>query len=80
VHENERRLLHALAVMARQYLEREDLVLETGLVQVSLDNLAMSAGEEAMELLAEYGLITMEEGQARFGEWTAAGSELLHSN
>ncbi len=65
----ERKLLHALAVMAQQYLGDQ-----------VLDSLSMSAGEEAIEVLASYGLVQKDPGQARFGEWTQAGYDLLNSN
>ena len=46
--EEERRLLGALAWMCEQYLnDGTD----------TLDHLCMSAGEEAIELLAKYGLV-----------------------
>lgn len=71
----EQRLLHALAVMARQYLEDRPFRGEG-----VLDSLSMSAGEEAIEVLAGYGLVSMEPGQVRFGKWTQAGYDFLDSN
>ena len=58
--DREKRFLRALSGMALQYLSRGE----------DLDNLAMCGGEHAMILLAEYGLITMEKGQCRFGRCT----------
>lgn len=71
----ERRLLHALAMMARQYLENPSWRGEG-----VLDSLSMSAGEEAIEVLGSYGLVSIEPGQARFGKWTQAGYDFLNSN
>jgi hypothetical protein len=71
----ERRLLHALALMARQYLMDPSFRGEG-----MLDSLSMSAGENAIELLTHYGLVSMEPGQARFGKWTQAGYDFLDSN
>jgi hypothetical protein len=62
------RLLIALAHMCEQYLCSDD---------ATLDHLAMSAGEEAVELLVEYGLVTPG---GRGGAWTKAGLSLLNSN
>lgn len=70
--ERERRLLAALAWMARQYLS-------AGAVNDELDNQCISAGEMALEALAEYGLVTVAES-GRCGSWTAAGSQFLISN
>jgi hypothetical protein len=64
----EMRLLTALAGMAYQYLGQED----------GLDNLCMGAGEEALRVLASYGLVTISHG-GRCGQWTQAGLELLDS-
>ncbi|MBO9500514.1 hypothetical protein [Brevundimonas sp. A19_0] len=63
----EERLLYALALMGQQYLQTP-----TG----DLDHVYMGAGEEAIALLAEYGLV---EPSVRGGEWTAAGQALLTS-
>ena len=65
----EKRLLVALAWMAEQYLRDGD----------NLDNQAMSAGELALEALAQYGLVTVTHG-GRCGSWTEAGKEFLNSN
>lgn len=71
----EQRLLYALALMAHQYLE-DPAFRGRGV----LDSLSMSAGELAIEVLASYGLVQMEPGQARVGEWTQAGYDLLNSS
>lgn len=65
--ENERRLLHSLASMCEQYLRTPE---------GDLDHLAMSAGEEAVQLLDEYGLI---EPSGRGGRWSDAGKAVLNS-
>ncbi len=65
--ENEQQLLAALAWMCEQYLSDG-----TG----ALDHKCMSAGEEAVELLAAYGLV---DPSGRGGAWTSAGKSLLAS-
>ena len=65
--EAEERLLRALAGMCEQYLQTPD---------GGLDHAWMSAGEDAMALLAEYKLV---EPSGRGGGWTAAGLSLLAS-
>jgi hypothetical protein len=67
--DHERKLLIALARMVDQYLTDGEL----------LDNRAMRAGETALAVLAEHGLVTIVGGY-RFGRWTNAGRELLNSN
>jgi len=62
----ERRLLHALAGMCEQYLQRHDAD--------ELDHQGTSAGEEAVELLVLYGMIRP---CGRGGVWTNAGRVLL---
>ena len=62
--EEERRLLSALAGMCEQYLGRDG----------SLDHQFMSAGENAVALLAEHGLV---ESTPRGGTWTHAGRAVL---
>jgi hypothetical protein len=62
----EQRLLYALVLMVRQYLDESDGVA---------DSLSMSAGEHAIEALAEYGLMEVE-GHGRLGRWTKAGNDL----
>jgi len=62
--DREKRLLIALVKMVDQYLDtREDLV----------DSFSMSAGEHAIEALADFGL--MENVNSRFGRWTEAGNK-----
>lgn len=67
--ENEFRLLRCLAWMCDQYLTPHE--------GIGLDHLYMSAGEHAVDALAEYGLITIDH---RGGDWTAAGQALLNSH
>jgi hypothetical protein len=62
----EHRLLVALAWMCEQYLANGD----------RLDHLCMNAGEQAVELLVQYGLVDPE---GRGGTWTEAGRALLNS-
>jgi hypothetical protein len=64
----EKRLLVALAWMCEQYLS------DGG----SLDHMCMSPGEDAVDLLVEYGLV--KPGPGRGGTWTDAGRALLNSN
>jgi hypothetical protein len=66
--DRETRLLWALVAMTRQYLQER----EGGLV----DSLAMSAGEAAIETLAEYGLMEVVPSGRILGRWTQAGHEL----
>jgi len=73
--DGERQVLHALARMVQLYLA--DIPRSPdGL----LDSHSMGPGEEAIEVLAAYGLVSIEPGQARFGKWTQAGHELLDSD
>jgi hypothetical protein len=65
--EIEKRLLAALAGMCEQYLN------DGG----TLDHMCMSAGEDAIELLVEFGLV---KPRPRGGTWTEAGTALLNSN
>jgi hypothetical protein len=66
---NEKKLLIALVKMADQYLDRyEDEV----------DSRAMSAGEHAIEALADNGL--MEVVNSRFGRWTDAGKRFIREH
>lgn len=60
----EKRLLHALAWMCEQYLEKGG----------RLDDLFMSAGEDALDALAEYGRVDLD---GPGGVWTEAGQKLL---
>ena len=64
----ERRLLIALAWMCEQYLSERDTDY--------LDHKCMSAGEDAVKILAQYGLV---EPDGRGGCWTEAGKALLAS-
>lgn len=64
----ELKALRALAWMTEQYLRRDEGVL---------DNLAMSSGELALEVLAEHGLVTWLYGGVRFASWTDEGRKLL---
>ncbi|MGJ4893595.1 MULTISPECIES: hypothetical protein [unclassified Bradyrhizobium] len=63
--ENEKKILSALASMVIQYLEGREVV----------DSHSMSAGEEAIEVLAAFGL--MEVVGTRFGRWTEEGKTFL---
>jgi hypothetical protein len=63
----EKRLLKSLAVMCEQYLTSKD---------GDLDHLYMSAGEHAVDLLIQYGLV---DPGGRGGTWTDAGRVLLDS-
>jgi hypothetical protein len=66
--DNERRLLVALAWMCEQYIG-------SGRIDF-LDHECMGAGEDAVRLLAEFGLV---EPSGRGGAWTEAGKTLLAS-
>ncbi len=68
--EDERQLLVALAWMCEQYIGsgKRDW----------LDHMCMSAGEDAVELLAKYGMVDTS-GPGRGGRWTEAGKALLDS-
>jgi hypothetical protein len=63
----EERLLGALALMVSQYLTAKNN---------GLDHMCMGAGERAMTILAEYGLVT---DNTRHGRWTDAGERFLDS-
>ncbi|WP_082448354.1 MULTISPECIES: hypothetical protein [unclassified Sphingomonas] len=65
----ERHLLTALAWMCEQYLG-------SGKADW-LDHEAMGAGEDAIALLAKYGLVSCS---GRGGAWTEAGKALLSSS
>jgi hypothetical protein len=65
----EKKLLIALVYMVEQYLERDD-----GL----LDHQFMTAGETAIEVLRERGLIESDEG-GRFARWSEAGNRFRNS-
>jgi hypothetical protein len=59
--------------MVEQYLTRRD---RQG--REFLDNECMVAGEEALAVLAQHGLVTMEPGSTRMGEWSEAGRKFMH--
>jgi hypothetical protein len=61
----EQRLIEALVGMCQQYLE-----VDGG----ELDHMFMSAGETAIEVLSQYGLVTPS---SRGGVWTGAGKAVL---
>ena len=67
--ENEKKLLIALVKMADQYLDRHE---------DEVDSKAMSAGEQAIEALADNGL--MEIVNNRFGRWTDAGKRFIREH
>ena len=69
--EMEKRLLVALAWMCQQYLS-----CDIPGVSDYLDHECMGAGEGAVALLAEYGLV---DSDPRGGTWTEAGNKLLDS-
>jgi hypothetical protein len=60
----EKKLATALVLMVNQYLD------EYG---YEVDSRSMSAGEHAIEALADFGL--MEVVNTRFGRWTEAGKQ-----
>ncbi|MGO4737690.1 hypothetical protein AB4099_14170 [Bosea sp. 2KB_26] len=70
MNETERRLLYPLALMAAQYLVH--CVQDT-----ELDSMAMGAGEHALTVLSEYGLVTLKGGHRIRGDWTEAGRRFL---
>jgi hypothetical protein len=63
--ENERRLLQSLALMCDQYLRTSE---------GDLDHLSMTAGQYALRLLNEYGLI---DSSGRGALWSDAGMVML---
>jgi hypothetical protein len=64
--DNEKKLVIALVRMVHQYLDQHG---------DQVDSRSMSAGEQAIEVLAGFGL--MEAVNTRFGRWTEAGNKLL---
>jgi hypothetical protein len=62
--DSEQNLLVALVLMANQYLDEYD---------DEVDSRSTSAGERAIEILANHGL--MEIVNTRFGRWTEAGKQ-----
>jgi hypothetical protein len=67
--DREKKLLVALTKMVDQYLD---------CYQDEVDSCSMSAGEHAIEALAEFGL--MDVVNARFGRWTEAGKKFVEAN
>jgi hypothetical protein len=64
--ENEKKLLIALVQMVKQYLDEKG---------GEVYSLSMSAGEHAIEALANFGL--MESANPASGRWTEAGNEFI---
>ena len=64
--DSEKKLVIALVRMVDQYLDRYG---------DEVDSRSMYAGEQAIEVLAGFGL--MEAVNTRFGRWTEAGNQLL---
>jgi hypothetical protein len=62
--DSEKKLLIALVLMVHQYLDKYG---------DEVDSRSMSAGEHAIEVLAEFGL--MENVNIRLGRWTEAGKQ-----
>ena len=67
--DREKKLLIALVKMVDQYLDN---------YQDEVDSRSMSAGEHAIEALADFGL--MEVVNTRFGRWTEAGKRFIAEN
>jgi hypothetical protein len=67
--DREKKLLIALVNMVEQYL---------GINEDDVDSRSMSAGEHAIEALADFGL--MEVVNTRFGRWTEAGKRFIAEN
>ncbi|UPJ51116.1 hypothetical protein IVB30_07085 [Bradyrhizobium sp. 200] len=67
--DREKKLLIALVKMVDQYLDN---------YQDEVDSRSMSAGEHAIDALADFGL--MEVVNARFGRWTEAGKKFVAEN
>jgi len=63
--DGEQRILSALALMCEQYIGGSEY----------LDHECISAGEDAVAVLAEYGLVEMT--SPREAKWTSAGKALL---
>lgn len=66
MNEREEKILEALAGMVLQYLDSVD---------GRMDNMCIGAGEDAIDVLSEYGLVEKENN--RFSSWTEAGLRLL---
>ena len=69
--DRENRLLAALIQMVEQYLHCDE-------ASGTVDTLSMSAGEHAIAVLSEFGLMELGPG-ARYGRWTEAGKEFLRN-
>lgn len=69
--ERELRLLKALVGMVRQYLDAGD--------DGTVDTQCMCAGEAAITVLAEYGLMEDPPTIKRIGRWTEAGNKFWDS-
>jgi hypothetical protein len=67
--DREKKLLIALVKMVDQYLDNH---------QDEVDSRSMSAGEHAIDALADFGL--MEVVHTRFGRWTDAGKKFVAEN
>lgn len=63
--DREARILYALAWMAEQYIRADD---------GTLDHQCMSAGEQAIRVLADYELVADD---GRNSRWTEKGQQLL---
>ena len=70
--DREKRVLAALAGMAYQYLYRQKDSIQA--------SSAVDAGERAILILAEYGLVEADERGRITGRWTEAGRELLRTS
>lgn len=62
--DSEKKLLIALVLMVHQYLDKHG---------DEVDSRSMSAGEHAIKVLADFGL--MENVNIRLGRWTEAGKQ-----
>ncbi len=69
ISERETRLLAALTGMAEQYLTSGGM----------LDTLCMGAGEGAIQVLEEYGLVEITHG-GRCAVWTAEGRAFIDAH
>lgn len=70
MNETERQLLQPLALMVAQYLVHciED---------TELDSMAINAGENALTVLADYGLVALKGRHRIRGDWTDVGRQFL---
>ncbi|MBS0297267.1 MAG: hypothetical protein JSR45_13235 [Proteobacteria bacterium] len=69
--DTERRLLRALALMCEQYIGSGNADW--------LDHQCISAGEDAVELLIDYGFVEPWPDGRRGGLWTESGKAFLAS-